>query len=156
MKAVADALGVARSNLVEQLAGNAKSRGRYRRQGDDELSATLPGPRARGYGRHTGVQPALVVGADTCRAVMLGRLPTARMVIAIIEVCSGRNGSWPTTGQTPRRRARHAPRGSFGREYSPFGHGGGSSLAMMIWRLVWRPITPLAGGHARAPAASAL
>ncbi len=41
MKAVADTLGVARSNLVEQLAGSAKSRGRYRRQGDDELSAAI-------------------------------------------------------------------------------------------------------------------
>lgn len=41
MKAVADTLGVARSNLVEQLAGKAKPRGRYRRQSDDELSAAI-------------------------------------------------------------------------------------------------------------------
>lgn len=41
MKVVADTLGVARSNLVEQLAGDTKPRGRYRRQGDDELSAAI-------------------------------------------------------------------------------------------------------------------
>ena len=41
MKAVADTLGVARSNLVEQLAGDAKTRGRYCRDGDDELSAAI-------------------------------------------------------------------------------------------------------------------
>jgi hypothetical protein len=32
---------VGRSNLVEQLAGNAKPRGRDRRQKDDELSAAI-------------------------------------------------------------------------------------------------------------------
>ena len=41
MKAVADALGVARSNLVEQLAGKGKPRGRYRRQDDAELLAAI-------------------------------------------------------------------------------------------------------------------
>ena len=37
MKLVADTLGVARSNLVEQVRGGTKQRGRYRRQGDDAL-----------------------------------------------------------------------------------------------------------------------
>lgn len=41
MKAVADTLGVARSNLVEQLRGPSKPRGRYRRRGDDQLLATI-------------------------------------------------------------------------------------------------------------------
>ena len=34
MKVVAETLGVARSNLVEQVRGSAKPRGHYRRQGD--------------------------------------------------------------------------------------------------------------------------
>ncbi|MDQ2801692.1 MAG: hypothetical protein M3Y41_03015 [Pseudomonadota bacterium] len=38
---MADTLGVARSNLVEQLGGTAKRRGRYQRQGDDELLAAI-------------------------------------------------------------------------------------------------------------------
>ncbi|MHB0692572.1 hypothetical protein ACX4M3_11280 [Roseomonas mucosa] len=38
---MADTLGVARSNLVEQVRGRAKPRGRYRRQGDDELLAVI-------------------------------------------------------------------------------------------------------------------
>jgi putative transposase len=37
VKVVADTLGVARSNLIEQMQGTAKPRGSYRRQGDDEL-----------------------------------------------------------------------------------------------------------------------
>ena len=41
MKVVADTLGVARSNLVEQLAGRTKRRDRYHRQGDDELLAAI-------------------------------------------------------------------------------------------------------------------
>lgn len=41
MKAIADTLGVARSNLVEQLAGRTKRRGRYRREGDDALLAII-------------------------------------------------------------------------------------------------------------------
>ncbi|WP_424139660.1 IS3 family transposase, partial [Roseomonas chloroacetimidivorans] len=41
VKLVADTLGVARSNLVEQVRGRAKPRGRYRRQGDDELLAAI-------------------------------------------------------------------------------------------------------------------
>ena len=41
MKIVADTLGVARSNLVEQLAGGTGRRGRYHRQGDDELLAAI-------------------------------------------------------------------------------------------------------------------
>ncbi len=41
MKAIADTLGVARSNLVEQLAGTPKRRGRYDRQGDAELLAAI-------------------------------------------------------------------------------------------------------------------
>ena len=41
MKVVADTLGVARSNLVEQLVGATKRRGRYQRQGDDELLAAI-------------------------------------------------------------------------------------------------------------------
>lgn len=41
MKTVADTLGVARSNLVEQLQLAAKPRGRYRRPGDDELLAAI-------------------------------------------------------------------------------------------------------------------
>ena len=41
MKLVADTLGVARSNLVEQVRGTTKQRGRYRRQGDDELLAAI-------------------------------------------------------------------------------------------------------------------
>ncbi|WP_424139428.1 IS3 family transposase [Roseomonas chloroacetimidivorans] len=32
---------MARSNLVEQVRGRAKPRGRYRRQGDDELLAAI-------------------------------------------------------------------------------------------------------------------
>jgi hypothetical protein len=38
---VAETLGVARSNLVEQVRGSPKPRGRYRRQGDDELLAAI-------------------------------------------------------------------------------------------------------------------
>lgn len=41
MKVVADTLGVARSNLVEQLRGSPKPRGGYQRQGDDELLAAI-------------------------------------------------------------------------------------------------------------------
>ena len=41
MKVIADTLGVARSNLVEQLAGTSKRRGRYDRQGDAELLAAI-------------------------------------------------------------------------------------------------------------------
>lgn len=41
MKAVANTLGVARSNLVEQLGGKAKPRSRYHRQGDNELLAAI-------------------------------------------------------------------------------------------------------------------
>ena len=41
MKVVADTLGVARSNLIEQLAGATQRRGRYQRQGDDELLAAI-------------------------------------------------------------------------------------------------------------------
>ena len=41
MKVVADTLGVARSNLVEQVRGSSKQRGRYQRQGDDELMAAI-------------------------------------------------------------------------------------------------------------------
>lgn len=41
MKLVADTLGVARSNLVEQLAGGTKRQNRYKRQGDDELLAAI-------------------------------------------------------------------------------------------------------------------
>ena len=40
MKTVADTLGVARSNIVEQLR-TSKPRGRYRRQGDEELLAAI-------------------------------------------------------------------------------------------------------------------
>ncbi len=41
MKVVADTLGVARSNLVEQMSGVSKRRGRYQRQGDDEVLAAI-------------------------------------------------------------------------------------------------------------------
>jgi transposase InsO family protein len=41
VKVVADTMGVARSNLAAQLRGNSKARGRYRRQGDDELLAAI-------------------------------------------------------------------------------------------------------------------
>jgi putative transposase len=41
VKAVADTLGIARSNLVEQMSGASKRRGRYDRQGDDELLAAI-------------------------------------------------------------------------------------------------------------------
>ena len=41
MKTVAETLGVARSNLVEQLAHTGKRRGGYRREGDDELLAAI-------------------------------------------------------------------------------------------------------------------
>lgn len=41
MKVVADMLGVARSNLVEQVRGSPKRRGSYRRQADDELLADI-------------------------------------------------------------------------------------------------------------------
>ena len=40
MKAVAETLGVARSNLVEQVKGG-RPRGPYRREGDDDLTATI-------------------------------------------------------------------------------------------------------------------
>ena len=41
MKLVAKTLGVARSNLVEQLRGTTRPRGSYHRQGDDELLAAI-------------------------------------------------------------------------------------------------------------------
>jgi transposase InsO family protein len=41
VKVVADTLGVARSNLVEQLGSKAKRRGRYQRQGDDEVLVAI-------------------------------------------------------------------------------------------------------------------
>jgi putative transposase len=41
VKVVADTLGVARSNLVRQLSGSPKPRGRYQRRGDDELLAAI-------------------------------------------------------------------------------------------------------------------
>ena len=41
VKVVADTLGVARSHLVKKLSGTLKPRGRYQRQGDDELLAAI-------------------------------------------------------------------------------------------------------------------
>ena len=41
MKAVADTLAVARSNLIERMTRPAKPRGRYRRAGDEELLALI-------------------------------------------------------------------------------------------------------------------
>jgi len=41
VKVVADTLGVARSNLIDQLKSKSRPRGRYRRQGDDELVAAI-------------------------------------------------------------------------------------------------------------------
>lgn len=41
MKVVADTLGVARSNLVEQMSRTPKRRGPYRRQGDEELLVAI-------------------------------------------------------------------------------------------------------------------
>ena len=41
MKAVADTLAVARSNLIERVTRPAKSRGPYRRAGDEELLALI-------------------------------------------------------------------------------------------------------------------
>ncbi len=41
VKTVADTLGVARSKLVEQVHVRTRPRGRYRRQGDDELLAAI-------------------------------------------------------------------------------------------------------------------
>ncbi|MCB8878583.1 IS3 family transposase, partial [Acidisoma silvae] len=41
MKIVADTLGVARSNLVEQMSHTPKRRGPYRRQGDEELLVAI-------------------------------------------------------------------------------------------------------------------
>jgi transposase InsO family protein len=41
VKVVADTLGVARSNLIEQRRGSAKRRGGYQRQGDDALLAAI-------------------------------------------------------------------------------------------------------------------
>ena len=41
MKLVADTLGVARFNLVEQIKGTGKGRGGYRRQSDDELLGAI-------------------------------------------------------------------------------------------------------------------
>ena len=59
MKVVADILGVARSNLVEQLAGATRRRGRYHREGDNELLAAIrPLTHARptyGYRRITAL-----------------------------------------------------------------------------------------------------
>jgi hypothetical protein len=44
VKVVSDTLGVARSNLVEQLSGASKRRGRYQRQGDGEVLAAIRQP----------------------------------------------------------------------------------------------------------------
>ena len=59
MKVVADTLGVARSNLVEQLGSATKRRGRYRRQGDDALLAAIrqltDARRTYGYRRITAL-----------------------------------------------------------------------------------------------------
>jgi transposase InsO family protein len=41
VKLVADTLGVARPNLIEQLRGSTKPRGAYKRQGDDALLAAI-------------------------------------------------------------------------------------------------------------------
>ena len=41
MKVVADTLGVARSNLVQQIKGSSPRRGRYKREGDDEVLAAI-------------------------------------------------------------------------------------------------------------------
>ena len=41
MKAVADTLAVARSNLIERVSRRAKSRRTYRKAGDDELLALI-------------------------------------------------------------------------------------------------------------------
>ena len=41
MKAIADTLAVARSNLIERMIRPAKPRGRYRRAGDEELLALI-------------------------------------------------------------------------------------------------------------------
>ena len=43
MKAVADTLAVARSNLIERVSRRAKSRRPYRKAGDDEILALIPG-----------------------------------------------------------------------------------------------------------------
>lgn len=41
---MADTLGMAGSNLVEQVRGSANPQGRYRRQGDDELLVAIRQP----------------------------------------------------------------------------------------------------------------
>jgi transposase InsO family protein len=41
VKVVADTLGVARSNLVQQIQGGSRRRGRYKREGDDEVLAAI-------------------------------------------------------------------------------------------------------------------
>ncbi len=41
MSAVAETLGVARSNLAERKAGKTKSRGRYHKAGDAELTPLI-------------------------------------------------------------------------------------------------------------------
>jgi len=41
VKAVAEALGVARSNLVKQIRGSPRPRGRYKRQGDEVVLAAI-------------------------------------------------------------------------------------------------------------------
>ncbi len=41
MKRVTETLGIARSSLVEQLKGEGRSRGSYRREGDDNLTAEI-------------------------------------------------------------------------------------------------------------------
>ena len=43
MKAVADTLAVARSNLIERVSRRVKSRRPYRKAGDDELLALIAG-----------------------------------------------------------------------------------------------------------------
>ena len=44
MKAVADTLAVARSNLIERVSRRAKSRRPYRKAGDNELLALIRRP----------------------------------------------------------------------------------------------------------------
>jgi len=46
VKIVADTLGVARSNLIQQIKGSSQRRGRYKREGDDEVLAAIHRKRA--------------------------------------------------------------------------------------------------------------
>ena len=66
MKAVADTLAVARSNLIERVIGPARLRGLYRKSADAPLLALIRRPTTSG-------RPMAIGGSPPCQSAAKGR-----------------------------------------------------------------------------------